>query len=122
MYEVMQFCYYFGIIIGKSMVKLVKFKNLWVLILLQILNVALLSTECYISFIPYWAEFFISFWVGILGGLCYSNVFNCLLKSNEISKYFKEAASNLVLIMANFGIILASMATILIDKYLISFE
>ena len=121
-YEIIQFSYYFGIIIGKSMIKLVKFENLRVLILLQILNVILLTTECYFSFIPYWAEFFLAFWVGILGGLCYSNVFNCLLNSNEISKYFKEAASNIVLIIANFGIIVASIATILIDNYLISFK
>lgn len=120
MYEIIQFCYYFGIIIGKSLVRLLKVEKLWILSLIQVANVVLLSFECHFKFIPYWGDFIIAFFVGLIGGLCYSNVFNCLLKSTEISKYYKEAASNLVLIMATFGIILASIAIILIDKYLIS--
>lgn len=116
-YEFMQFCYYVGIMIGKSFVNLIKIERFWILLLLQLANFLVFVFEVVFMVLQYWVDFIIVFWVGIIGGLCFSNVFFIQLKNEEIPKYFKEASSNFILVSANFAVLIASISIIFIDNY-----
>ncbi|OMJ74935.1 hypothetical protein SteCoe_26036 [Stentor coeruleus] len=119
-YELIQFFYYSGILIGKYFISIVKTGRLWILIILQICNFSIMAIETGIKFMPYWGNYITMFWVGILGGLCYANVFYLMLNSEDIPKYYKEACSNFILVCGNFSILLAALCTVMIDNYIIT--
>ena len=68
---------------------------------------------------PYWVDYCIGFCVGVIGGLCYSNIFFILLKNEKIPVYYVEAASNFLLITGNFAVVLAALCVIFLDKFII---
>ena len=119
LYDFIQLFYYGGIIIGKSLLTIIKIEKLWIILFFQFLNGIIFCLEVYYTFMEYWTNFILVFWVGILGGLCYANTFYILLKTENIIKYNKEASSNLMLASGTFGILLAAVLILVLDIYLL---
>jgi battenin len=81
-------CFQLGTFISKSSISLIKIRKLYILSVLQFINTAILLAQIFYGFAPIWLVFLIIFWEGILGGLCYVNVF--YLVSVEIPKEDRE--------------------------------
>ena len=56
-------------------------------------------------------------WVGLMGGGSYVNVFHEILELRTLRKSEKEGAVSLTLMFNDTGILLASIASLLLDNY-----
>ena len=69
----------------------------------------------YDSFMPVWLQFVSMFFVGLLGGGMYVNVFAELVEDTRIPVVDREFCINIVCFFVNFGIVAASLFDILMD-------
>lgn len=75
-YHWLQVDYQIGVFLSRSSVNLFHFRYIWVFSLLQLLNVAIFTTEAIYYYIPYfWIILLLTFWEGLLGGAAYVNTF-----------------------------------------------
>ncbi|KAF4530893.1 hypothetical protein B566_EDAN016411 [Ephemera danica] len=81
-YRWLQVDYQIGVFISRSSVNLIKIKPLWLLAVLQGLNVILFTTEVIIYFVPvFWIILIAVLWEGLLGGAAYVNTFYQITKT-----------------------------------------
>uniref|UniRef100_A0A336K9I5 Battenin n=1 Tax=Culicoides sonorensis TaxID=179676 RepID=A0A336K9I5_CULSO len=75
-YRWYQVTYQIGVFISRSSVNLFKIRWLWLMAVLQGINVVLFSVEAVFLFVPsIWIVFAFIFWEGLLGGGAYVNTF-----------------------------------------------
>ncbi|XP_067209139.1 battenin-like [Linepithema humile] len=73
-YRWLQVDYQIGVFISRSSVNLVSVNKIWIMSVLQFINVIILLFEAIYYYIPYiWIVFIIVLWEGLLGGGAYVN-------------------------------------------------
>mmetsp|Transcript_4742 Transcript_4742/g.20349 ORF Transcript_4742/g.20349 Transcript_4742/m.20349 type:complete len:273 (-) Transcript_4742:739-1557(-) len=76
LYVTYQFLYQIGVFISRSSISFVKMKNIWLLTILQLVNlVVLLIVTAYELIQSAWIVFALILWEGLLGGASYVNTF-----------------------------------------------
>lgn len=117
-YEIIQFCYQFGVWCSRSSIKLFKVKLLWVITVIQLGNFCLWWLEAEFLFLSVWGEFGLTVWVGCMGGLAYANIGYLILNSDIIPKGHKEAGMNVSLCLNDLGVFFSSCFCLILDNYI----
>lgn len=98
--------YQIGVFISRSSVNLIKFKHIWILSLLQFVNVVYFLTEVIFFYTPsIWIPFVIVLWEGLLGGGAYVNTFYRM--SKEVPRSRQEFAIGTVVQADSLGIMIS---------------
>ncbi|RWS17713.1 Battenin-like protein [Dinothrombium tinctorium] len=110
-YRWYQVIYQAGVLISRSSVNIFKIKYLWLLPILQGLNVLLLLIQILSPFIPFiYIVFGIILYEGLLGGAAYVNTFYRI--SVESSPRHKEFSMSVTTLADSTGIMLAGFTSI----------
>ena len=115
-YELLAFCYQFGVLISRSSISFIKIRQVEILTFLQGCNFVIWLLHSFYFFIPLEAQFPLMIFCGLLGGAMYVNVFYILLETNVVPSLDRELAINLTAIFINIGIVMASGFMIYMDK------
>lgn len=98
--------YQIGVFISRSSVNLIKINTIWILSILQFVNVIIIIFEVNYFYIPsIWILFGIVLWEGLLGGGAYVNTFYRM--SNEVPIDRQVFALGIVPLGDSVGIALA---------------
>ncbi|XP_025095560.1 battenin-like isoform X3 [Pomacea canaliculata] len=110
-YRWYQVDYQVGVFISRSSVNIIQIKHLWILPILQLVNMALLLSQVFYRFIPnVWVIFAIVLWEGLLGGGAYVNTFYKM--SKEVPAQHREFSLGAATLGDSVGIALAGAAAI----------
>ncbi|GAB0100351.1 Battenin [Sergentomyia squamirostris] len=110
-YRWLQVDYQIGVFISRSSVNIISFKRVWIMAVLQFLNVVFFLFEVFYSFSPsIWLIFAIVLWEGLLGGGAYVNTFYRM--SKEMSPNRKAFAISVTAVSDSVGIALAGLIAI----------
>lgn len=102
--------YQVGVFVSRSSVTWVHFKRIWMMSVLQALNVILFTFEALYGFIPnVWIMFVIIFWEGLLGGAAYVNTFYNM--SYMVRKDQRLFALSIASVADTFGIVFAGLSS-----------
>lgn len=105
-YRWLQADYQIGVFISRSSVNLVTINRIWIMSVLQFINVILLLFETLFYYIPnIWIVFALVLWEGLLGGGAYVNTFYRM--STEILKEDREVSMGIATMSDSIGIALA---------------
>ena len=122
-YVILNMCYHLGVFFSRSSLSVIRIKRVWVLSGFQILNFVfllfnskLLMIESLLILCPLFV------WVGLNGGGAYVNVLHMMLQKEDLAKDEKEMAVNLSLMFNDSGILIASIASLLLDNYYFDFN
>jgi battenin len=142
-YEILAFCYQFGVLISRSSISFLRIERIWTLTLLQAINFAFWMIHALHAFIPLWLQVrfcfnqvFINFqrsfelclrtpfphqflwmvFVGLIGGAMYVNSFYNLMVDPNIPDQSREMCINVVSLWVNFGIVTSAVFEIIADK------
>lgn len=105
-FVLLSFAYQGGVLISRSSLHLFRTKRTWLICLLQGFNLILWLLQAYfqvISYSMFWIQILLMFWVGLMGGLMYVNVFSNIVDDATIKDSDRELAMNLVCFYVNFG-------------------
>ncbi|KAM9783807.1 battenin isoform X1 [Syngnathus typhle] len=118
-YRWYQTLYQVGVFISRSSLCCMKFRKLWILALLQVLNAVLVLLEVYYQFLPNaWLVFVIIFYEGLLGGTAYVNTFYFISKETEDRQ--REFAMAAASVGDSLGIASAAVTAFPVHKYFCS--
>lgn len=110
-YRWLQVDYQIGVFISRSSVNLVKINKIWLLAVLQFINVVIVTTEVVTFFSPtIWLIFALVFVEGLLGGGTYVNTYYRM--SKEIPDDRRDFALGIVPVADSIGIALAGFLAI----------
>lgn len=110
-YRWLQVDYQIGVFISRSSVNLFTIDKLWLLAVLQFINVIFMLFEVIFFFSPnIWIIFAVVLWEGLLGGGAYVNTFYKMTK--EIPSKRKQFALGVVTLSDSVGIALAGVFAI----------
>lgn len=110
-YRWLQVDYQVGVFFSRSSVNLVTVNNLWLLAILQFLNVVIILIEVITFFSPsIWIVFAIVLWEGLLGGSIYVNMYYRM--SKEIPEHKRDFALSIGPVANAIGIALAGVFAI----------
>lgn len=110
-YRWLQVDYQIGVFVSRSTVNVFTVRNIWLMSMLQMLNVFYFTSEAIYMVTPnIWMVFMIVFWEGLLGGSCYVNTFYRIVR--EVPEHFRNFAMGMVGIGESFGIVGAGLAAI----------
>jgi len=120
-YVYFQALYQLGVFISRSSVNIFPIKKLWILPILQLINLVLLISQAIYHFIPnIWIIFCIIFYEGLLGGATYVNAFYLL--SQEVQGKVLEFSLSITSIADTIGISLAGLVSIFLEPWLLKFQ
>lgn len=107
----MQVSYQVGVFVSRSSLSLFSIDYLWLMSILQLLNVSFFVFQAIFMAVPnIWIIFVIVFWEGLLGGCCYVNTFNRI--SKEVPMQYKLFGLGLTTIGQSCGIVFAGIMAI----------
>lgn len=110
-YRWLQVDYQIGVLISRSSIALFEFKHIWLMSLLQLMNVVYFMYEAiYLSTPSIWIVFGLVFWEGLLGGLCYVNTFNRITR--EVPEQFRSFGMGVTTVGESFGVVAAGLLAI----------
>uniref|UniRef100_A0AAG5CPE6 Battenin n=1 Tax=Anopheles atroparvus TaxID=41427 RepID=A0AAG5CPE6_ANOAO len=110
-YRWYQVIYQIGVFISRSSVNLIQFRHVWIMAVLQFLNVVYFTFEAVYFFTPsIWIIFVLILWEGLLGGGGYVNTFYRI--QTEVPAARREYAMMVTSISDSVGIALAGVAAI----------
>ncbi|EAT38159.1 AAEL009909-PB [Aedes aegypti] len=110
-YRWYQVLYQVGVFISRSSVNIVQFKHVWIMAVLQFVNVIYFTFEAVYLFTPtIWIIFVLILWEGLLGGGGYVNTFYRM--QIEVPEARREYAMMITSISDSVGIALAGIAAI----------
>ncbi|XP_055704501.1 battenin [Phlebotomus papatasi] len=110
-YRWLQVDYQIGVFISRSSVNIISFKRVWIMAVLQLINVVIFLFEVFYSFSPsIWLIFAFVFWEGLLGGGAYVNTFYRM--SKELPPNRKAFAISITAVSDSVGIALAGLVAI----------
>lgn len=105
-YRWYQVDYQIGVFISRSSVNIFPIKKIWILAVLQNVNLVILLCEAYFHFLPsVWIMFLIVLYEGLLGGACYVNAFYRI--SQEVPPKHREFSMGVTSMADSCGIALA---------------
>lgn len=105
-YRWYQVDYQIGVLISRSSVNIFPIHRIWLLAVLQNVNLVVLVCEAYFHFLPsVWIMFVIILYEGLLGGACYVNAFYRI--SKEIKQEYREFSMGVASMADSCGIALA---------------
>ncbi|XP_058789347.1 battenin [Phymastichus coffea] len=105
-YRWLQVDYQIGVFFSRSSVNFISIDKIWVMSVLQLVNVFLLTFEALYYYIPsIWIVFAIVLWEGLLGGAAYVNTFYKMTK--KIPWEQREAALGIASMADSVGILVA---------------
>ncbi|XP_051171837.1 battenin [Leptopilina boulardi] len=105
-YRWLQVDYQIGVFISRSSAVLFTFNKIWIMAVLQFVNVIILLFESIYFYIPsFWIVFALVFWEGLLGGGAYVNTFYKI--SRQLPAEDRESAFSIVVLADSIGIALA---------------
>lgn len=121
LYRKYQFVYQVGVFISRSSIQLIQINSLWILPILQILNLIILTLSSMYTLLPSFAvAVLIVLWEGLLGGLTYVNAFFKL--RNEAPLHLKEWALATATVADATGISVAAIASIWLEHHILRFR
>lgn len=110
-YRWYQVLYQIGVFISRSSVNIVQFRHVWIMAVLQFVNVVYFTFEAIYMFTPsIWIIFVLILWEGLLGGGGYVNTFYRM--QIEVPEARREYAMMITSISDSVGIALAGVAAI----------
>ncbi|XP_067683725.1 battenin-like isoform X2 [Haliotis asinina] len=110
-YRWYQVDYQVGVLISRSSVNCFEIKKLWILPILQFVNLAVLLTQVFYRYIPnFWIIIAIVFFEGLLGGAAYVNTFYRVRK--ETAPEVREFSLGVATVGDSVGIAVAGAAAI----------
>ncbi|XP_020613143.1 battenin-like isoform X2 [Orbicella faveolata] len=110
-YRWYQVDYQIGVFISRSSVNIFPIKKIWLLALLQHVNLVILICETYLHFLPsVWIMFIIVLYEGLLGGACYVNAFYRI--SQEVPQEHREFSMGVASVADSCGIAVAGAAAL----------
>ena len=115
-FEILSFCYQFGVFISRSSLKFFKVRKIEVLTVLQGLNFALwLLQDIYKTF-SVWFLYLHMVFVGLLGGAAYVNIFYLIINDQRIMGRDKDLCVNITAMFITLGITLACAFILFADN------
>ncbi|XP_052691356.1 battenin-like [Crassostrea angulata] len=118
-YRWYQVDYQLGVFISRSSVNVFKINKLWTLPVLQCVNVAILTAQVFLRFIPnIWIIFALVLFEGLLGGAAFVNTFYKI--SEDIEAEFKEFSLAAATIADSVGISIAGAISIPVHNHICS--
>ena len=119
-YPILSFCYQGGVLISRSSLSHVKITGVHWLTVLQFVNLVLWLLQAQYHVVGVWVQFPAMFWVGLLGGASYVNVFYLLLQGNLFTnRTDRELGVNLASLYITMGIVLAGASSVILQKFII---
>lgn len=118
-YEILAFCYQLGVLVARSSISYLQIKRIYILTLLQAINLMIWLLHVYTQFMPLYMQLIAMFYVGLLGGFMYLNVFTILMNDTKLTPSQRELAVNYTQIAINLGIVASSIIDIVIEKLLL---
>ena len=110
-YRWFQALYQMGVFASRSSVQIFPIKRIWILSLLQVVNVGILFWESYEHVFPsIFLSFAFTFYEGLLGGGCYVNAFFRI--RNEVEPEHCEFSLGVASVADSFGITMAGVTAI----------
>lgn len=114
-YRWLQVDYQLGVFVSRSSINFFETNQLWIMSILQFVNVIYFTMQAIFMTVPtIWIIFIIVFWEGLLGGCCYVNTFNRI--SKELPTRYKSFGMGLTTIGQSCGVVLAGLLAIPIHK------
>lgn len=122
--------YNIGVTLSRTSVSWFEIKQVWLLSLLQFINMVLWAMEAYYhtlrNHLPgdtgYVAMLCWMIFVGLMGGATYSNCMNIMNKSPDIPDHLREVGVNICFTLLNLGIIVSSVLFLVLDTTVYSLE
>lgn len=119
-YTILQFCYQSGVLLSRSSLYILRIQKVWILTVLQAINFVFWWYNAASHFLPAGLQAVWMFWVGMLGGASYVNIFANIVDDKKIPDRDKELSINIVALYINAGIVLSSLFQILADSTFLS--
>lgn len=113
--------YQIGVFISRSSALYFRIYKLWLIALLQLLNVVLLTVQSLAMILPnIYTLYLVIFYEGLLGGLSYVNTFMCV--SEEVQVDQREFALGAVTVSDSSGIVIAGLISLWLEPALCSYQ
>ncbi|XP_014256380.1 battenin [Cimex lectularius] len=110
-YVIYQLAYQIGVFISRSSIKLIEIRNIWLLAVLQGINVIIFTTDAIYSYVPnIYITLVLILYEGFLGGAAYVNTFNRI--THEVSLEKREFSMSITSLGDAAGISLAGYLAI----------
>ncbi|XP_048372276.1 battenin isoform X2 [Sphaerodactylus townsendi] len=118
-YRWYQMLYQAGVFLSRSSASCVRIPHIWVLAVLQCLNMVFFLAAVYFMFLPsVYLVFVLIVYEGLLGGASYVNTFHCV--SAESQPEHREFAMGVACVADTLGISLSGALAILVHNYFCS--
>jgi len=112
-----------GGLISRSSLKCFKCPQLFFIVCIQGLNCLIWMIEAFTISIQVYPILIVGmFIVGIVGGLCYVNTFHGLMIDKDILLHEKELAVNILCFFDDFGVIIATIVSVILDNTLLRID
>lgn len=110
-YRWLQVTYQIGVFVSRSSLSLFSTDQIWLMSILQFVNVIFFTFQAIFMTVPMiWVIFIVVLWEGLLGGCCYVNTFNRI--SKELPMQYKSFGLGLTTVGQSCGIVLAGLLAI----------
>lgn len=115
-YRWYQMLYQAGVFLSRSSASCIRIRHIWVLAVLQCLNMVFLLAAVYFMFLPsIYLVFILIIYEGLLGGAGYVNTFHCV--SEESQPHHREFAMGVACVADTLGISISGAVAIPIHNY-----
>ncbi|KAJ6654418.1 hypothetical protein lerEdw1_007011 [Lerista edwardsae] len=115
-YRWYQMLYQAGVFLSRSSASCVRIRRIWVLAMLQCLNMVFLLAAVYFMFLPsIYLVFLLILYEGLLGGAGYVNTFHCV--SEESQQEHREFAMGVACVADTLGISVSGAVAIPVHNY-----
>ncbi|KAK5687988.1 battenin CLN3 protein [Elasticomyces elasticus] len=120
-YPTYSFIYQAGVFVSRSSLPFLRIRQLYTPAMLQVANLALLTTQALTPFIPtVWIVFGIVFWEGLLGGLVYVSTYAAVRE--EVPEEEREFSLGAVTVSDSAGIFVAGLLGAVMESQLCSWQ
>lgn len=110
-YRWLQITYQIGVFISRSSLSCFSTNQIWIMAILQLVNVIYFTYQAIFMTVPTILIIFILvFWEGLLGGCCYANTFNRM--AQELPIQYKSFGMGMTAIGQSVGVVLAGFLSI----------
>ncbi|XP_971061.2 battenin isoform X1 [Tribolium castaneum] len=110
-YRWLQVAYQIGVFVSRSSVNFFHIRHIWVMSVLQAVNVVIFTTEVIYYYMPsFWIILALTLWEGLLGGAAYVNTFYRI--STEVREENKQFSMAITSFADSIGITLAGIVSI----------
>mmetsp|Transcript_18815 Transcript_18815/g.21016 ORF Transcript_18815/g.21016 Transcript_18815/m.21016 type:complete len:263 (+) Transcript_18815:585-1373(+) len=118
-YVIFSFCYQFGVLLSRSSLDIIKIKRIEIITTLQLINFIFFFLNAHFFFLKnYYVMFVWMIFVGLMGGAAYVNVMYLIINSDKVKKTEKELAVITTCIFNDFGILSATILSLILSNTL----